>query len=137
VSVTEHFPVTADQLFGALRDHEGMSRWVGARVSIVGGPTDGSVGTVRRINARGLTFDEEVTYFDPPHRMVYRIVRGVPGLHFHRGELVVEPWGRTGSKVSWDVLMGSWIPGLAPSMAALLGPALQRGLAQLRVQLAT
>src|SRR5690606_461126 len=75
---TESFAVSPEALFEVMSDHEGMSEWIGARVSVVRGPADGGVGTVRRVHAPGFSIDEEVTYADPPRRMVYRIVRGAP-----------------------------------------------------------
>lgn len=132
----ESFAVPPERLFAVLADHEGMSDWTGARVNVVAGPPDGGVGTVRRIHARGLSLDEEVTYLDPPRRMVYRIVRGLPGLRFHRGEVLVEPWGRTGSQLTWDILVDSPVPGLARAVIATIKPALRVGLSNLRAKLA-
>lgn len=131
----ESFAVPPDRLWEVLSDHEGMTDWIGARVSVVAGPPDGGVGTVRRVHTRGLALDEEVTYADPPRRMVYRLVRGAPGVRFHRGELLVEPWGRTGSQLTWDILIDSPIPGVARAMVTVLRPAIRAGLARLRAQL--
>lgn len=134
-TLVESFGVPPEPLFDALRDHEGMSDWVGARVNVVAGPPDGGVGTVRRVHARGLSFDEEVTYCDAPRRMVYRVVRGLPGLRFHRGEILVEPWGRTGSQLTWDIVMDWPVPGAARAVVAALQPSLRRGLFELRAKL--
>jgi uncharacterized protein YndB with AHSA1/START domain len=132
----ESFAVPPERLFEVLSDHEGMSEWIGARVSVVVGPPDGGVGTVRRVRARGLAIDEEVTYSDPPRRMVYRIVRGLPVVRFHRGEILVEPWGRTGSQLTWDILVDSAVPGAARAIVAVLRPAIRAGLSRLRARLA-
>lgn len=131
----ESFAVPPARLWDVLRDHEGMSDWIGARVSVVAGPPDGGVGTVRRVQARGLSFDEEVTYADAPRRMVYRIVRGLPIVRFHRGELLVEPWGKTGSQLTWDILMDSPVPGVAHGIVTVLRPAIRSGLSRLRASL--
>ncbi len=132
----ESFAVPPERLFEVLSDHEGMSDWIGARVSVVAGPPDGGVGTVRRVRARGIAIDEEVTYSDPPRRMVYRIIRGMPIVRFHRGEILVEPWGRTGSQLTWDILVDSPVPGAAKAIIAVLRPAIRAGLSRLRAQLA-
>lgn len=134
-TIVESFAVPPAAVFERLVDHEGMTKWMDARVSVVAGPLDGGVGTIRRINARGLTIDEEVVYVDPPRRLVYRIVRGVPMLSFHRGEILVEPWGKTGCEVRWSVILDSPVPGLARAAVAALGPALRDGLGRLRTQL--
>ena len=136
VQVVESFAVAPEALFERLLDHEGMSRWIGARVSVLAGPVDGGVGTIRRIAARGLTIDEEIVYVDAPRRIAYRVMRGVPLLRFHRGEILVEPWGQTGSSLTWDILLDSAVPGVARLVAAILKPAIRKGLGKLRTQLA-
>lgn len=136
-TLVESFAVSPARLWEALTDHEGMSDWLGLRVTVVNGPRDGGVGTVRRMHARGLAFDEEVTYADPPRRMVYRIVRGVPVLRFHRGEILIEPWGQTGARLTWDILVDSAIPGVATLIARGLEPAIRQGLTKLRAQLSS
>ncbi len=135
VHIVESFAVPPEVLFDRLVDHEGMSDWLGVRVSILAGPLDGGVGTIRRVHARGLVLDEEVTYLDRPRRMTYRIIRGLPLLAFHRGELLVEPWGKTGSQLTYDILMDSPVPGVARVMAGALAPQLRAGLSRLRGQL--
>ncbi|MCA9610902.1 MAG: hypothetical protein KC619_35150, partial [Myxococcales bacterium] len=66
----------------------------------------------------------------------YRIVAGAPGIKFHRGEILVEPWGETGSQLTWDILLASPVPGLAALVAAVLKPQIRAGLGRLRRQLA-
>ncbi|MBX3270943.1 MAG: SRPBCC family protein [Sandaracinaceae bacterium] len=137
VTFVESFAVSPERLFDALLDHEGMSEWMGARVKVVSGPDDGGVGTVRRIAMPGGgALDEEVTYVLYPRRMVYRIVRGLPIVRFHRGEILVEPWGQTGAQLSWDIVLDSAIPGVAAAIVAILRPRIRAGLAKLRGQLA-
>ena len=128
----ENYAVPPERLWEAITDHEGMSEWLDVRISVVKGPADGGVGTVRRIHAPLLAIDEEVTYADAPRRLVYRIVRGAPGVRFHRGEVLIEPWGQTGAQLTWDILLESPVPGLASAIAAGLRPAIRGGLGKLR-----
>jgi hypothetical protein len=136
ITVIESFAVRPDELWNIITDHEGMSDWSGARVSVIAGPSDGGVGTVRRVHTRGLSIDEEVTYADRPRRLVYRVVRGLPIIRFHRGEVLIEPSGSNGSRLTWDILLDSWIPGVAKAITLALEPALRRGLSTLRESLA-
>jgi hypothetical protein len=81
-----------------------------------------------------------VLWAEPPDatgvgRYAYRIVRGLPGLSFHRGEVTVRPWAG-GSELWWEVTMDSRIPGVAAAMARLLGPGLNRAVEKLSRQLA-
>lgn len=134
-TLTESFAVPPERLWEALSDHAGMTEWLGSRVSVVAGPADGGVGTVRRIHAGPLAVDEQVTYADPPRRMVYRVVRGAPMLRFHRGEILIEPWGETGCNLTWDILVDSPVPGLARGLAAGIESAIRGGLGRLRERL--
>jgi uncharacterized protein YndB with AHSA1/START domain len=136
ITIEESFAVPPERLWKAISDHEAMSDWAGAPTKVIAGPSDGGVGTVRRIGMGGLKIDEEVIYADPPRRMVYRIVRGLPLLRFHRGEILIEPWGKAGSTLRWDIILDSAVPGVARAISAALGPGLRKGLAKLRRQLA-
>ena len=135
ILVERDLGASAQDVWGAITDHEGMGRWLDARVSVVSRSGAGAVGTVRRVKARGLAIDEEVVYADPPAegrpgRLVYRIVRGLP-IRFHRGEMLVEQLGARRSRLSWDVRMESAVPGLARATGLLLRPALAAGLVRL------
>ena len=135
LSIVESFAAPPEALFARLLDHEGMSDWMGARISVLSGPPDGGAGTVRRVEARGLAFDEEITYVDAPRRMAYRIVGGVPLLRFHRGEILVEPWGKTGAELTWDILLDAPVPGLASVLLGAVGASIRTGLGRLRTSL--
>jgi len=134
----ESFAVPPDVLFDTLLDHEGMSRWMSAKISVVRPPEDGGdgVGAIRRIHTPIGGVDEEVTYVLRPQRIVYRIVRGAPGVRFHRGEILIEPWGETGSQLTWNILLDSAIPGVASLIAAGLRAEFRKGFGKLRAQLA-
>ncbi len=124
------FAVPPERLWEAITDHEGMTKWAGARVRLIGrGDADG-VGAVRRIRMGAMTVDEEVIYADAPRRLVYRIVRGVP-VTFHRGEMLVLPTDG-GSALTWKILLASDIPGFARLTARALETGLGRGLRELR-----
>jgi len=138
VTFEESFAVPPEVLFDALLDHEGMSRWLDAKISVVRPPEDGGdgVGAIRRIHAPFGGVDEEVTYVLRPRRIVYRIVRGAPGVRFHRGEILIEPWGETGSQLTWNILLDSAVPGLAALIGAAVRAAFRKGFGKLRALLA-
>ena len=135
--VLEHeIAATAADVWSAIIDHEGMARWLPARVTLVAHKQGGGPGTVRRIRAGGVVvIDEEVVYADPPEgakagRLVYRIVRGAP-IDFHRGEMLVESLGDRRSRITWDILIASKVRGVARATVAVLRPALRDGLRKL------
>lgn len=135
-TLVEGFAVPPETLYEALLDHEGMSEWVGTRVSVVerNAEGDGGVGTVRRIHGP-LPILEKVTYVNAPRRIVYRLTSGVPLLRFHRGEILIEPWGKKGAQLTWDILAESPVPGVARAITAAVRPALRDGLGRLRAKL--
>lgn len=141
LSLEQEFTASPEAVWAAISDHEGMSRWLDARVTVVARREGTGVGTVRRVRARGVVvLDEEVVYADPPAegragRLVYRIVRGVP-VSFHRGEMLVERVDDRRTRLSWDIVMASPIPGFARAAVLALGPTLRGGLRKLAAQLA-
>lgn len=130
VVLFEEFAASPERVWSAITDHEGMSKWTGADVKIVARGDEHGVGTVRRVKVGGIRIDEEVVYADAPRRLVYRIVRGLP-VSFHRGEILVEPRGDK-TEVTWKILLRSSVPGLVRGSAMVLGPALKRGLGELK-----
>jgi uncharacterized protein YndB with AHSA1/START domain len=134
IVITHEFAVPAERVFAALDDHANMGRWLGTRVSVVKSGQDG-VGTVRRIHAPLLSIDEEVTERTAPYYLVYRIVRGVPGLSFHRGEIRVEPRADGCSRVRWQVQLDVKPSALTGMILPMIGFALGRGLRELDHQL--
>ncbi|MDQ3031100.1 MAG: SRPBCC family protein [Myxococcota bacterium] len=133
--VEQEIAASPERVWAAINDHEGMSRWLDARVSVLARRDGTAIGTVRRIRARGIVVDEEVVYADAPAegrpgRLVYRIVRGAP-FRFHRGEMLVERIAGDRSRLTWDVVLASDIPGVARLGALALRPALRAGLRKL------
>jgi uncharacterized protein YndB with AHSA1/START domain len=102
-------PEVAWQLF---TDHRGWERWSGAKEVVLrqeGDPAPNGLGAIRVLRARGLAIEEEVTAFDAPRRMAYRLVAGIP-IRDHCGE--VEFAGSdAGTEVNWSVRFRPLIPG--------------------------
>src|SRR5690349_4997767 len=102
-----------EEVFRRYTDHEGWSRWAGfGKVRLVreGRPDRNGVGSVRAFQAApGLR--EEVTLFEPPKRMEYRVVRGPVPMRDHLGEVTFEPEGQ-GTRVVWRVSFRVSVPGL-------------------------
>jgi uncharacterized protein YndB with AHSA1/START domain len=135
IIITHDFAVPAERVFAALDDHANMGRWLGTRVSVVKSGQDGGVGTVRRIHTPLVPVDEEVIERTAPYYLVYRIVRGVPGLRFHRGEIRVEPRCDGHSWVHWRVQFEARSQALTSLILPIIGFALGRGLHKLEGQL--
>src|SRR5262249_16665229 len=84
-------------------------------------PDRNGVGAVRAfLLAPGLR--EEVTRFEPPERMEYRVTQGAYPLTDHHGEVLFTPDGG-GTRVTWTVTFRSKLPpvgGLAAAGLTLL-----------------
>ncbi len=110
-----------EEVFRHYTDHVGWSDWAGlgpVRLTREGSPERNGVGCVRAF-ARAGGLREEVTAFEPPHSMRYRISAGGFPLADHRGEVLFASEGR-GTRVTWRVSFRSRIP--------LTGWALKRGI---------
>jgi uncharacterized protein YndB with AHSA1/START domain len=99
----QDFPVSAERLYDALADQEGMSAWMGSKITVRERGASGLVGTVRRIHLGPASFDERIVEAQRPSRIVYRICSPVPLLAHHRGELQIEALGERASRVTWRV----------------------------------
>jgi uncharacterized protein YndB with AHSA1/START domain len=119
------FRAPIDRVWARIDDHAGMSAWIGAPVRVRG---DGAVGTVRTVGA-GFTFDETIVEREPPHRLVYRITRGVPVTH--RGEIALTERAPGTTELRWTIAMTSRIPFFVPVLVRVLRFSLTRALATL------
>ena len=115
VEVRHVFHDPVQRVWDRYTDHAGWTTWAGlgkARLTREGVPAPNGVGCVRAFSRAGITaVHEEVTSFEPPKRMTYKIVRGGGPLKDHRGEVVFEPHSG-GTLVTWRAEFGSRIPGL-------------------------
>jgi uncharacterized protein YndB with AHSA1/START domain len=78
VHVTRVIPAPADAVFDLLADHARYDRFRGIRGSKLlreGEPSPNGVGAMRRVLIGPLRFDEEITAFERPSQLQYRIVR--------------------------------------------------------------
>jgi uncharacterized protein YndB with AHSA1/START domain len=75
----------------------------------------------------GPPFEETVTEFQRPERIVYRITKGGP-LRGHVGVMTFEPDGRGGTRLHYDIRLASPIPGLAALVRASLTRSVNKAL---------
>ena len=113
IRVTQHVSAPRDQVWAFYTDHEGWSDWVGGitvRLTQTGEPERNGVGAVRAIGASPVTVHEEVTAFEPPRRMVYRIVQGGGPIRNHEGEVLFEDRDG-GTFITWSCYFDPIVPG--------------------------
>ncbi len=113
-------------VWDVLSDHRGWERWSGAKEVVLrreGSPPPNGAGASRVIRARGLAIEEEITRFEPPLEMEYRVVGGLP-LRNHRGRIRLEPAAR-GTLVRWEVRFEPRLPGTGALLRRVLRGALE------------
>lgn len=115
-------------------DHASWTKWarIGkVRLKTEGGRDRDGVGCVRVIRNSGVSVEERVTEFEPPHRMAYRVVRGGLPMSDHLGEVeFFEADGAT--RIVWRCRFRSRLPFLGAPMRWIVGATFRRVLAGLK-----
>jgi uncharacterized protein YndB with AHSA1/START domain len=116
------FAKPPERVFAYLAEHENLADLFGAKVTRLKDGDDGhrnGVGSVRSLRVGPLpAFEETVTEYEEPHRIVYRITKGSP-LRGHVGAMTFEPEGE-GTRFHYDIRLASPLPGVAAIVHAAL-----------------
>jgi uncharacterized protein YndB with AHSA1/START domain len=123
VHIEHDFSKPPERVFAYLAEHENLAEVFGAKVSRLcdgeAGERNG-VGSMRRLQIGPLPpFEETVTEFVVPQRIVYRITKGSP-LRGHVGTMEFTPTPAGGTRFVYDIRIASAIPGIAPIVTASL-----------------
>jgi uncharacterized protein YndB with AHSA1/START domain len=94
IVMRQRFTAAPDRVFAALTDHAALGSWLPANVRLEtpGTPSPNGLGAVRVVRVRGLPIREQVTRFEAPRAMDYRVISGAP-FQDHLGEIHVTPDG--------------------------------------------
>ncbi|MEA2152558.1 MAG: hypothetical protein QOI18_791 [Solirubrobacteraceae bacterium] len=130
VHIEHDFAKPPERIFAHLAEHENLAEVFGAKVTRLrdgdGGERNG-VGSVRQLQIGPMPpFEETVTEFVAPRRIVYRITKGGP-LRGHVGIMTFAPTPG-GTRFVYDIRIASPIPGLAPIVRASLTRSIERSL---------
>jgi uncharacterized protein YndB with AHSA1/START domain len=131
VHIEHDFAKPPERIFAHLAEHENLAEVFGAKITRLrdgdGGERNG-VGSVRQLQIGPMPpFEETVTEFVAPQRIVYRITKGGP-LRGHVGIMTFAPTSG-GTRFVYDIRVASPIPGLAPLVRASLTRSIERSLA--------
>jgi uncharacterized protein YndB with AHSA1/START domain len=123
-----------EAVFEIIADHARYDRFDGVRRSELvepGDPDSNGLGAVRWVWLGPLRFEEEVTAFDPPHRLDYLIrhVRSLPFRH-EGGSIRLEPDG-TGTNAVWTSSFEIPSPLIGGVLDRVFERQLERGFARL------
>ena len=135
ITIKRTFDTSAERLFDALADQQNMARWMGGRITVpVQGP-GGLVGTIRRMHLGPISMDEQIIGAERPYSLSYQIIRGIPALKHHLGELKLEPHGPERSDLTWRITFELTSPLLSSLILRAMRPTIERGLERLSKQL--
>lgn len=130
VHVEHEFAKAPERVFAHLAEHENLADLFGAKVTRLcdGEDERNGVGSMRRLQIGPLPpFEETVTEFVAPRRIVYRITKGSP-LRGHVGEMTFAPTPGGGTRFVYDIRIASAIPGVAPLVCASLTRSIEQAL---------
>jgi uncharacterized protein YndB with AHSA1/START domain len=131
VHIEHHFAKAPEAIFSYLAEHENLAELFGARIKRLrdGEAERNGVGSVRELKIGPLPpFQETVTEFVVPERIVYRITKGSP-LRGHVGVMTFAP-ASGGTDFVYDIRLASPIPGVAPAVRASLTRSITASLAK-------
>ena len=100
------------RVFAVVADHAGYPRWAGVQEAVLrnpGHPPPNGVGATRVFRRSGIALEEEVTLFEPPERLDYRGVGGLP-LRDYQAEMRLAA-ADGGTVLTWRVRFRPLVPG--------------------------
>jgi uncharacterized protein YndB with AHSA1/START domain len=137
VHIEHDFAKAPERIFAHLAEHENLAEVFGAKVTRLRDGDDGErngVGSVRKLRIGPLPpFEETVTEFVAPRRIVYRITKGSP-LRGHVGVMEFSSTANGGTRFVYDIRIASSIPGLAPIVHVALTRSIEQSLASVERQ---
>jgi uncharacterized protein YndB with AHSA1/START domain len=135
VHVEHRFAKPPEAIFAYLAEHENLAEVFGADITRLRDGEDGQrngVGSVRQLKIGPLpAFEETVTEFVVPERIVYRITKGSP-LRGHVGVMTFAAAAAAagGTDFVYDIRLASPIPGVAVIVRAALTRSITAALAK-------
>jgi len=121
IEVAQQVAAPRERVFDFYTDYAGWPRWAGVKEVVLrqrGDPPPNGLGAIRVVRAGGMAIEEEVTAFERPARMGYRLIAGAP-IRDHGGEVRFEPDG-AGTRVVWTVRFRPLVPGTGWLVRSLL-----------------
>lgn len=101
-----------EEVWAVLADARRWREWTPLRTTELereGSPPPDGVGALRRFGVGPIATREEVVEFDPPHRLVYVLVSGLP-IDGYRAEVTLTEWNG-GAEIAWRARFEPRIPG--------------------------
>jgi uncharacterized protein YndB with AHSA1/START domain len=132
LALHEKIPAPVERVWALVSDHLGWQKWAGVQEVVLrqpGDPAPNGLGAIRVLRRGGLAVEEEVTGFEPPARIAYRVSAGIP-VRECRAEIRLEP-AAGATLLTWDVSFRPLVPGTGWLLARLIRPRLVDAIAGL------
>lgn len=104
IDITETIALPVDRVFDLLADHANYHRFPGITRSELlkeGEPAPNGLGAVRRVALGDVVLDEEITGFEPPNRLSYRVIASKPVKVEHEGGVIEMTAVAEGTEIRW------------------------------------
>jgi uncharacterized protein YndB with AHSA1/START domain len=130
VKQTKLIKADIEEVWLKITDHCNLDLWLLPSAKIYLDPegltTRNGKGAVRVINQLGFSGAEKILDFNPPNRMTYSVIKGLP-VKSHLGEIILyQESGYT--KIDWVVKFHSTIPGMNLLLSYFINKTLNTGL---------
>lgn len=129
ITVKRTIKAPIEKVFELLSDHEGYARFPGISKAVLktqGKTEKNGKGAVRRIEAGRLWFIEEITAFDRPSRLGYRITDSLLPLE-HKGANIALRETPEGTQVTWTSTFRVRLPLVSGPLTRLLATQMSKG----------
>jgi catechol 2,3-dioxygenase-like lactoylglutathione lyase family enzyme len=122
-----------DRVWKIAADHGGMPRWFpvdSVTLERVGWPAPNGLGAERIMRGPKMNVSEQVTGWDPPHSIDYRLLSGAP-ISCHQGRVELEAVDG-GTELKWSIRYRAKIPGTSGIVRRAMGKMLDDALPRLK-----
>jgi len=113
IEASAHSEVDREAVWRVVADAPGWSRWGAwqkAELEREGRPPPGGLGAVKVLTRRPVVSREEVTVFEPPSRLGYRLLSGLPLREYQSSIMLTDP-PAGGTDITWRSQFKPRIPG--------------------------
>lgn len=115
-----------ERVWAEISDHKGMAQWTPSWLPVPkvvmevdGSPDANGVGAVRQLKLVGAPIRERITHFEPPVRLDYEALSGVPATDY-TGTITLVAAG-TGTRFAWTIDFQPAFPGAQLILRTAIG----------------
>jgi uncharacterized protein YndB with AHSA1/START domain len=134
IDITENVALPIDRAFELLADHANYQRFPGITRSELlkdGEPAPNGLGAIRRVSLGDVVLDEEITDFQPPKTLAYRVIASKPIRVEHEGGVIELTTVPEGTEIRWRSTFKLKIPVIGWFVTRRAAKQFERGFRQI------